>query len=296
MNANGAHENNDAPATANLNLKVFVSPTNPIGKTGLTFSPTTSSLIYGEREVVLVDAQYLKRDVADLADTIDALDRTLTTIFITHGHADHYFGIGELVQRFPGVRVVSTREVVADIAVHGAEQEEAFSAWFGDDLVMPTTPLEPLDEDGFTIEGHRLNVLPVDQADMSPVAALHVPQLDAVIAGDLAYNGIHQYLAATGPDEWVRWAASVDAVAALQPKIVVAGHRKPEASDHDGAAILANTREYLRDFTRLAAQVATAPELIEAMQARYPDHGNPATLMVSAQHAKSADVVDPARP
>jgi glyoxylase-like metal-dependent hydrolase (beta-lactamase superfamily II) len=292
MNPNDGHEDADASGTSQLHLEVFVSPTNAIGESGLTFSPTTSSLIYGDRELVLVDAQYLKRDVSELGNAIEALDRTLTTIFVTHGHADHYFGIGQLAQRFPGARVVATREVVADIAAHGGEQIAAFSAWFGDDLVVPNMLPEPLDESGLTIEGHRLNVIDIDQADISPTAALHVPQLEALIAGDLAYNGIHQYLAATGPAEWSRWAASVDAVTALRPKVVVAGHKKPEASDHDGLTILANTRAYIDDFSRLAAQAESAEELIEAMQERYPDHGNLATLLLSAQTATGTATID----
>jgi len=93
-------------------------------------------------------------------------------------------------------------------------------------------------------------------------------------------------LALTGPAEWDRWVASVDAIAELHPRTVVAGHRKPEDSDHDGQAILANTRNYIRDFARIAAEVASADELVKAMQERYPDHGNLTTLIVSAQVAK----------
>lgn len=288
MNTSAANTNGGTTAEPSaLQLQVFVSPTNAIGDTGLTFSPTTSSLIYGEREVVLVDAQYLKRDVADLGDAIEALGRTLTTIFVTHGHGDHYFGIGALTQRFPGARVVATPNVAADIAARQDQETANFFAWFGDDLVIPTALPEPLDDGGLVIDGHRINVIDVDQADVSPTAAVHVPQLDAIIAGDLAYNGIHQMLALTGPAEWDRWVASVDAIAALNPKTVVAGHRKPEASDHDGQAILANTRGYIRDFARIAAEVASGDELVAAMQERYPDHGNLATLIVSAQVAKS---------
>ncbi len=93
-----------------LRLQVFVSPANPIGNDGLTFSPTTSTIIYGEREAILVDAQFIKNDIHELGNVIEKLGKTLTTIFITHGHVDHYFGIDVLAERFPGVRVVATRQ------------------------------------------------------------------------------------------------------------------------------------------------------------------------------------------
>ena len=281
-----------------LRLQVFVSPAHPIGNDGLTFSPTTSTLIYGEREAILIDAQFIKQDINDLGNVIEKLDKTLTTIFITHGHADHYYGIDLLAERFPGVRVVATPKVVDDIVARGQQDLATFSAWFGGNLAVPTSIPEPLDDDGLVIEGHRLQVIDVDQADISPSSAVYVPQLEGVIAGDLAYNGIHQMLALTGPAEWKRWAASVEDIAALRPKTVVAGHKKPEASDDDGEAILTSTKDYILDFARIAETAASPEEIIKAMQDRYPDHGNFTTLLVSAQAAKAgatlSDFADPA--
>jgi glyoxylase-like metal-dependent hydrolase (beta-lactamase superfamily II) len=287
----------NASASA-LRLQVFVSPANPIGSDGLTFSPTTSTIIYGDREAILVDAQFIKNDIIELGNVIEQLDKTLTTIFITHGHVDHYFGIDILAERFPGVRVVATRKVVDDIVAREKQDLATFSTWFGDDLVVPTSIPEPLDDDGLVIEGHRLQVIDVDQADISPSSALYAPQLGAVIAGDLAYNGIHQMLALTGPAEWKRWAASVEDIAALRPRTVVAGHKKPEASDDDGEAILAGTVDYILDFARIAETAASPEDVIKAMLELYPDHGNVTTLLVSAQAAKAgatlSDFADPA--
>ena len=283
---------------AKLQLQVFVSPTHPIGNDGLTFSPTTSTLIYGEREAILVDAQFIKNDIHELGNVIEELGRTLTTIFITHGHADHYFGIDVLAERFPGVRVVATAKVVDDIVARGKQDLATFAAWFGDNLVVPASVPEPLDGDVLIIEGHRLQVIDVDQADISPSSAVYVPQLGAVIAGDLVYNGIHQMLALTGPAEWKRWAASIEGIAALRPRTVVAGHKKPEASDDDGEAILASTTDYILDFARIAETAASPEEVIKAMLDLYPDHGNVTTLLVSAQAAKAgatlSDFADPA--
>ncbi len=280
-----------------LRLQVFVSPTHPIGNDGLTFSPTTSTLIYGTHEAILVDAQFIKNDIDELGNVIEELGKTLTTIFITHGHADHYFGIDVLAERFPGVRVVATAKVVADIVERGSQDLGTFSAWFGDNLVVPTSIPEPLEDDGLVLEGHRLQVIDVDQADISPSSALYVPQLGAVIAGDLVYNEIHQMLALTGPAEWERWAASVDDIAALQPRTVVAGHKKLDASDDDGETILASTKKYILDFARIAESAASPEQIIEAMQELYPDHGNFTTLLVSAGAAKTSatlsDLADP---
>ena len=36
-----------------------------------------------------------------LGDMIEQTGKRLTSIFITHGHYDHYYGLGQLVARFP---------------------------------------------------------------------------------------------------------------------------------------------------------------------------------------------------
>jgi glyoxylase-like metal-dependent hydrolase (beta-lactamase superfamily II) len=125
------------------------------------------------------------------------------------------------------------------------------------------------------------------QADIGPSAIVHVPQLRTVIAGDLAYDGIHQMLALSSPAEWEHWIGSVEAVADMKPTVVVAGHRKPDGENRSGEQVLAETATYIRDFQRLAATSGTPEELIAAMVALYPDRGNLATLWVSAQSALS---------
>ena len=284
-------------SSPSLQLQVLVSPTHPIGTDGLTFSPTTSTVVYGDSEAVLIDAQFIESDIEALGDLIEGLGRTLTTIFITHGHADHYFGIDVLKERFPGVRVVATAEVVDDIVTRGPEDLATFTAWFGDNLVAPTSAPEPLEGDEIFIEGHSLKVIPVEQADIAPSSVLYVPQLEAVVAGDLAYNEIHQMLALTGPAEWTRWADGLDTIARLRPRTVVAGHKKPEASDDNGEAILAVSAEYIRAFARIVEAAATPEVIITEMAELYPDHGNFTTLLVSAGAAKaSATISDFADP
>jgi glyoxylase-like metal-dependent hydrolase (beta-lactamase superfamily II) len=280
----------DAPETGDpqapsLQLRVFTSPAHTIGTSKSTFSPTTSTLIFGAQEAVLVDAQYFTSDIDDLADMVATVGRTLTTIFVTHAHADHYFGADRLVERFPSARIVATPAVVHDVSVRGDEQIDTFTGWFGERIAVPTSVPEPIPDGTLTVDGHVLHVLDVEQADISPSSLLHAPDLDAVVAGDAVYNGIHQMMALTGPADWERWIASVDAIAELDPRTVVAGHKKPQARDDDGARILTQTRDYIRDFADATQRSASSGELVTAMRTKYPDHGNLTTLLASARSA-----------
>src|SRR5215469_13834993 len=102
-----------------LNWDVLVTPGIPIGTSdpppGMKqrmFSPISSTLIYGERDAVLVDAFMTVKQAGVLADWVVASGKNLTTIYITHGHGDHWFGMGALLERFPNARAVATPEVV----------------------------------------------------------------------------------------------------------------------------------------------------------------------------------------
>ena len=76
------------------------------------WDPTTSTLIFGARDAVLVDALMTVPEATALADWIGLHERRLTTIYITHGHSDHYLGLPVLLDRFPDARAVATAGTV----------------------------------------------------------------------------------------------------------------------------------------------------------------------------------------
>jgi glyoxylase-like metal-dependent hydrolase (beta-lactamase superfamily II) len=111
----------------------------------------------------------------------------------------------------------------------------------------------------FTLEGHEVRILEQGRTDTVDTTSLHVPGLDLVVGGDVVYNECHMYVAESTPDSRANWIAALDRLAALNPKIVVAGHKKPGALDTP-AAIDASKR-YLTDFVRLQEATASDQEL-----------------------------------
>jgi glyoxylase-like metal-dependent hydrolase (beta-lactamase superfamily II) len=271
-------------AAAPLQLQVVVSPPVDVAIGG-TFSPTTATILSGPSEAVLVDTLYTPDDVERLAQAIEATGKSLTTIYITHAHFDHYFGLGALLERFPGARGVALQSVVEFVRdTHEAGRalaEQWLPGKFLDTNVLPET----LGGDTIALDGHELHAIEVGQGDIAHSTVLHAPSIDAVVAGDVVYNGVHQMLAVSGPDDWPRWIASVDKIAALEPKVVVAGHKRPDLPDDDVPAILDGTRDYIRAFTAELADADDADALIVRMTERFPNRINPATLLVSARAA-----------
>src|ERR1700722_2325162 len=100
----------------------------PPGKEQWSWVPTSATLIFGERDAVLVDAFLTVEQAAALVDWVAASGKNLTTIYITHGHGDHFFGIGALQNRFPNARAVARPDVV-EVMRRQASPEFVSSFW-----------------------------------------------------------------------------------------------------------------------------------------------------------------------
>ena len=67
-----------------------------------------------------------------------------------------------------------------------------------------------------------------------------------------------------------KWIASIGIVEHLHPRIVVAGHKKPEAPDNDVETILDGTRSYIQDFVEAVRSFGTVEDIVGAMRSKYP--------------------------
>jgi glyoxylase-like metal-dependent hydrolase (beta-lactamase superfamily II) len=94
---------------AELTIEVFTTPGRPIVSATEpgspddlpTWSPSSSTLIYGDHDAILVDALATYDQADALSDWIDTKGRRPSRIYITHGHGNHWLGLARLIQRFP---------------------------------------------------------------------------------------------------------------------------------------------------------------------------------------------------
>jgi glyoxylase-like metal-dependent hydrolase (beta-lactamase superfamily II) len=269
----------DAPA---LKWEVFVTPGIPIGTAdraaGVTetfFQAMASTLIYGEKDAVLVDTFMTTKQANDLADWVESKGKHLTTIYITHGHGDHWFGAGTFRERFPNAKLVATPSSVEVMKVNASPKflDGAWKLGFPGQIPDNLLIAEALNSNVIDLEGNELVVIELGHTDTAFTTCLHVPSIGLVVAGDAAYNDVHLYLAESNEQTRQEWLAALDKIESLNPRAVVASHKRPE--NDDNPKIIEETRKYIRDFDRLVKSTSTAQELYDKMLALYPNRVNP---------------------
>jgi glyoxylase-like metal-dependent hydrolase (beta-lactamase superfamily II) len=287
----------DTHTPADLTIEVYTTPgrrfasaVTPEGPGDEpTWSPMSATLVYGDHDAILVDAMATYDQVDALADWIDTKGRRLSRIYITHGHGDHWLGLARLIERFPGATGLATAEVIARAEFEVADSGMAgyWDKIFPDEIPSATEKVLPqlLTTDTIDLEGNELRVIRIGRADTAESTVLHVPSLAAVVTGDLAYNEVHMMTAEAGDRERAQWIANLDEIAALEPTIVVAGHKKIE-NDND-PKIIRESQQYLRDFSRIAADETSTAGIVGRMVERYPNWENLRTLWHSARAANA---------
>ena len=129
-------------------------------------------------------------------------------------------------------------------------------------------PPEPYEHDTFTLEGHELRIIEQGRTDSPDSTSLYVPSIGLIVAGDVVYNQCRMYVGDTTPESRKNWIAALDRLAALNPAIVVAGHKKPGAPD--SPSTIQDTSRYLQDFDRLQKTATSDQELFDRMTELYP--------------------------
>jgi glyoxylase-like metal-dependent hydrolase (beta-lactamase superfamily II) len=265
-----------------------LSRDTPAGKNEFKWVPNTATLIYGERDAVLIDTFLTIEASKELADWIVASDKNLTAIYITHAHGDHFFGLKLIQQRFPKARVLARREVVEAMKNH-ISPESVDGFWkklFPGQIAEQLFVADPLPQDEFELEGHKLIAVGIGHTDTDNTSCLHIPSIGLVVAGDAAYNDVHPYLGETDAKGRLEWIAALDKIEALNPSAVIAGHKAPGTNDEP--RVIEETRKYIRDFDRLSQLPIDARQLYDGMLELYPDWLNPGSLWTASKNAKPA--------
>lgn len=273
-----------------LRYDVYVSRMTPAAGEPLPdgsparWSPLSHTLVHGPSEALLTDPPITREQADRLAAWVEDHAVDLRYIYLTHGHADHWLTTNHLLARFPDARVLTSDAILARIA--GETSDGAvpglWSTLFG--TAVPAAPVTVsgtvFPVDGLRLDGQEILAHEVGHSDTDDTSILHVPSLELVVAGDVIYNNVHQYVAEARAGGLEAWHRAIDRVEALRPRAVVSGHKDPARADL--ASDIGETRRYLDTAASIIERSSDRAGFYAAMKEAYPERVNPYTIWLSA--------------
>ena len=246
--------------------------------------PVTSVLVSGERDAILVDAQFGRAQAAQVVDKIRASGKRLTTIYISHGDPDYYFGLDTLTAAFPEARVLASQPTVD----HIKKTVEGKLAYWGPKMAAdaPAETIVPgvLEGDSLMLEGQKLQVVGLE-GKQPERTFVWIPSIKAVVGGVVVAQNIHVWMADTQTAQsHADWLATLQAIETLKPVTVVPGHYLGErAGDLTSVQF---TADYIKAFDEETVRARDAAALVAAMKKRFPALGEVSSLELTAKVAK----------
>ena len=275
---------------AALNIDVFVYPMEPYNSPDtpgdgevVTWAPMSCTMISGPTEAILIDAMLTFKHAEAIAAWAKPFGKKITGIYITHGHSDHWAGVGPLLSHFPDAKAYAPPEV-AGRASWEADMNQKTSYWtsrFPGQLMEPLVIPESYASDEILVDGELVTIIHIGQGDVEGSTAYYVPDAAAIVAGDIVYNNVHMMFFEADAAKREAWIDSLDRIASLSPRIVVAGHKSVGADDT--ADHLAKSQQYIRDFSQLAELGGTAEDLVQRMLGLHGERDQNHTLWISAR-------------
>jgi glyoxylase-like metal-dependent hydrolase (beta-lactamase superfamily II) len=128
-----------------------------------------STMIIGERDILLIDPQFSLSEAHKLAAEILESKKRLATIYSTHPHPDHLFGLAVLKQAFPHAKIVALPATVSAAKTGWPARQKFWVATYGNNIpgpepVLPeelTTPVLTLEaRHGVHLERPHRHVFP----------------------------------------------------------------------------------------------------------------------------------------
>ena len=240
--------------------------------------PVTSTLISGEKDAVLVDAQFSVNDAKNLVKIIQDSGKNLKYIVITAGDPDFYFGLEPLVQAFPDAKVIATPEVVKHIE---ATKEGKFAYWgpilkngAPSQVIVPS----PSEDKTIVLEGEKIEI----KSPGKYASYLWVPSNRTILGGVGLSSGIHLWTAdAQTEKERNEWRKTLKQMNRLNPRAVIPGHYIGDIPT--GTQAIDFTYQYLVDVDQVLKDHKDSASGIAALKEKYPNLAEESSLELSSK-------------
>jgi glyoxylase-like metal-dependent hydrolase (beta-lactamase superfamily II) len=229
-----------------------------------------SVILIGKTDAALIDAQWNLSNGHRVAAEILETGRDLKTIYVTHAHPDHYFGLGPIVEAFPRANVIALDEVALTINKQMFGKVDYWRNIIGPTNV-PTkaVEIESMTQNSFELEGERIEIIPKVMGDLKYNTVVWVPSIKTLYGSDVLFNQAHPFTCEISAEERQQWIKDIERLEKMGAEIVIPGHQKP-GMPFDNSSF-AFTKEYLKATEEELARTKDTAGFFYAMAMRYPD-------------------------
>jgi glyoxylase-like metal-dependent hydrolase (beta-lactamase superfamily II) len=244
----------------NLKLQVYNASENSFG--------VASVIVSGKTEAILIDAQFTLADAEKVAESIKQSGKKLTTIYVSHGDPDFYFGLEVFKKYFPEVTVYATPATIEHIKATAQKKLDVWGERLGKAITSNATLPQVLKGTSIGLEGQNLEIVGLEEFPARTF--VWIPSIKAVVGGINVFGtSFHLWMAdAQTADARKQWVSVLDKIEYLQPTLVIPAHAKSETA-FDLSAVR-HTRSYIQFYEESLKTNKTSESLIKALKTKYP--------------------------
>jgi len=245
-----------------LNTKVFFSDESGF--------EVASVIVMGKTDAVLIDGQWTLSNAHRVVAEILETGKILKTIYVTHAHPDHYFGLGPIAEAFPEARVTALASVARTINSQFFGKIEHWEQTIG----VTNTPrkavnIEPLAENYIELEEHKIEIIPEIMGDLKYNTVVWIPSIRTLYGSDVLFNQAHPFTCEVTAEERQQWIRDIERLEKMGAEVVIPGHQKPGMPFDNSSFDF--TKEYLVATEEEIANTNDEAGFYYAMVKRFPD-------------------------
>ena len=228
------------------------------------FDPNCGFIV-GDDQVVLIDTRPTPRMARDfLADIRTVTDKPIRTIVLTHYHAVRVMGASAFEQAQSVIASQGTLDWVHERGQADFESEVGrFPRLFAGVEEIPglTVPTISFDREmSLWLGGREVRLMCLGRGHSGGDTVAWLPDCGVLFAGDVVENHCGVYAG----DAYIQdWAGTLDAVAALKPKVLVPGRGAVLQGTQAASEAIALTKDFL---STLLASVRTGIDAGESLR------------------------------
>lgn len=246
--------------TNKFKLEIYNASENSFG--------VASVIVSGKTDAVLIDAQFTLADAEKVAQEIKSSGKKLTTIYVSYGDPDFYFGLEVFKKYFPEVTVYASSATVEHIKATAQKKLEIWGERLGKNITSNAVLPQVLKGNSIDLEGQSLEIVGLEEFPTKTF--VWIPSIKAVVGGINVFGTTFNLWMADAQTAEARkqWVNVLDKIELLQPTIVIPAHANSESA-FDLTAVK-HTKSYIQFYEEALKTNKTSEALIGAIKAKYP--------------------------